>query len=1131
MTKEPLRLRFFPDSLSFHSKERFPIMNSSTIPKTDAIRVLVAEDSRTQAEQLRFLLERKNYSVTLAANGREALAEMRRGKPAILVSDIVMPEMDGYQLCREIKSDPALQDVPVILVTSLSSVHDVIQGLECGADHFIRKPYEEKYLLSRIHYLLENQEFRGSQKVRMGVEIRLSGQNHFITAERQQILDVLISIYEEAIRINDELVVRQQELAESNQTLNGLYRIAENLNHATSEQEVTERVVKWAMEFPGIRAAWILLGEDGGFRLAAVPGLPAAWGEPASRDEPCPCLRKFLDGELRNAINVDGCKLAKLLGENGPDAGCPHASVPLGTGGHPLGILNMVRENGGTFGDDELKTLLGVGNQVGVALMRARLHDRLESLVEQRTAALTAEVAERRRAEMASRVSEARFSGILDIAHDAIISIDPAQRILLFNKGAERVFGYAAQEVIGQNLDILLPETAHERHGRHVADFGASGSAARHVDEYMEVSGRRKNGQLFPAEIALSRLDTGGEIVLTAVLRDITLRKEQETRILRLNRVYAVLSGINMAIVHIRERQALFDEVCRIALEHGGFKTAWVGYADEVSGALRPIAWAGTEQPHLDRLLSFFPLGGGPNPLDKAVREARPLICNDVDADPVMMAWRDEALARGYRAVAIFPLSVEKNVEGIIALHADEAGFFDAAEIRLLEEMTGDVGYALGNIKKEKQLDYLAYYDTLTGLYNRAHFIRSFSDRLAWAGNQGKKAALIVLDIDRFKLVNDSLGYNAGDALLKQVAGRLALAVDDEGLLARGSGNGFAIALFQAEDEAELSRRVNDQVLAALAQPFDIGGQNLRITASAGAAVFPGDGEEAETLFKNAEAALAKAKQSKEKFLFYSQDMNARVFELLSIENKLRKALENEEFFLHYQPKLDLKTSRMCSMEALLRWRDPDLGLVSPAKFIPILEDTGMIVEVGRWVLQAAAGQQRQWLQRGHALVPIAVNVSCIQLQSPDFIGEVEEALKRHELGADTIELEVTESVIMDSAQHSIQILKSLRDMGVNSAIDDFGTGYSSLSYLIRLPITHVKIDRAFIVNMAESSNDLAIVSSVITLAHGLNLKVVAEGVETDEQLKLLKLLKCDEIQGFVYSRPLPAEQIEALLA
>jgi EAL domain-containing protein (putative c-di-GMP-specific phosphodiesterase class I) len=337
------------------------------------------------------------------------------------------------------------------------------------------------------------------------------------------------------------------------------------------------------------------------------------------------------------------------------------------------------------------------------------------------------------------------------------------------------------------------------------------------------------------------------------------------------------------------------------------------------------------------------------------------------------------------------------------------------------------------------------------------------------------------------------------------------------------------MVLSNIREEADVVHFLEKQVTAALSKPFTLEGQELRISARAGIALFPDDGKDADTLFRNAEAALKKSKLSGDKYLFYTPAFNARAAEKLTLENKLRRALEQEQLVLHYQPKVDLKSNQIVGLEALMRWDDPETGLVPPWKFIPLLEETGMIIEAGAWALAQAMTDYRAWQAKGLTAPRVAVNVSQIQLGRKDFVSTIERVV--NSLGGGCgLEIEITESLIMQDVEANIQKLHAIREMGVEVAVDDFGTGYSSLSYIAKLPINALKIDRAFIINMTSNADDRNIVSAIISLAHSLNLRVIAEGVETNEQAKLLRLLKCDEIQGFLFSSGVPAEQIEEFL-
>ena len=528
------------------------------------VEILIAEDSPTQAAQLAHLLEQHGYGVTTATNGREALALLDRCKPTLIISDVLMPELDGYGLCRAIKATEKWKHVPVMLVTTLSDAQDVIRGLECGADNFIRKPYDEKTLLSRVDYLLMNLELRKNQKMQMGVEINLGGQRHFISSERQQILDLLISTYEQAVHINDELKTREKELVHSNQVLNGLYRIAEGLNHAGSEREVVELALERSLELPGIQAIWISLREgEAGFRLAGARNLPPALEAPGAMDGDCACRSRLLSGALDSVTNILECE--RLQKAKGDTRGLLyHASVPLWIDHRTLGVMNLVGPEQGLFNEDERKILYSVGNQLAVALERARLREHLEKSVEERTA-----------------------------------------------------------------------------------------------------------------------------------------------RITRLNRIYAVLSGINTTIVHVLDRQRLFEDACRIAVEEGKFAFAWIGTLDAGTQEVTPVARAGRDDGYLSQinLTAREDVPGNCELTARALAGAAPVVCNDIASDERMTTWRAEALKRGYRSVALFPLFLDGRPIGLFVLYAPEPGVFDEEEMRLLVEMAGDISFALDNLRKEELLE------------------------------------------------------------------------------------------------------------------------------------------------------------------------------------------------------------------------------------------------------------------------------------------------------------------------------------------------------------------------------------------------------------------------------------------
>jgi PAS domain S-box-containing protein len=420
----------------------------------EAAEILIVEDSPTQAEQLSRMLRTAGYRVRVAAHGREALAAMRQRPPTLVVSDVVMPQMDGYALCRAIKADSALRGIPVVLVTMLSDPADVVKALQCGADNFVRKPYEEQYLLARIKIMLMHLELRGKERTRVGVEVYLEGQRHLISAERQQLLDLLVSSYEEAVRAVDELRAKQTALAQSHTWLDGLYRIAREFNAATTVRDVLDRALDGALALPGVRAGWVALRDgDTGMRVVASRNLPPALEAPGALDGDCSCRRLLLSGKLTDTITIPQCeRLQQVGGDTGGLRG--HATVPLRVGERVVGLVNLAGPGHGVFADEALKILRGVGNQASTAIGRAQLIEHLEEEVQRRTDTLAAEVAARRRAEEA----RARLAAVVEATPQFVGTTDPSGRLLYVNAGGRTMLGLGLDEDISGMtiLDLVV---------------------------------------------------------------------------------------------------------------------------------------------------------------------------------------------------------------------------------------------------------------------------------------------------------------------------------------------------------------------------------------------------------------------------------------------------------------------------------------------------------------------------------------------------------------------------------------------------------------------------------------------------------------------------------------------------
>lgn len=624
------------------------------------------------------------------------------------------------------------------------------------------------------------------------------------------------------------------------------------------------------------------------------------------------------------------------------------------------------------------------------------------------------------------------------------------------------------------------------------------------------------------------RDDAGKVVRIAGVSKDVTERKLAQLKITQLTRVDAMLSGINALIARAQKTEELFSAACEIAVDAGGFRMSFIGIVDGNTGKVVVRASAGKGEELLDAVKATLASSeAAPNTMVMtAIREKMAVVANDLHNDRRVLLGA-KYVGAGVCSLAVLPLMVAGDAVGVFVLFSSVTEFFHEAEVNLLREMAANVAFAIDHIKKTEKLDYLAYYDALTGLPNRTLFLDRVSQYIRASATAGAGLSMVALDLERFAQINDQLGRMAGDALLVWGAARLTRMLGDANLLARVGAHHFALLISDEVREDDVSRFLEETTSALREEPFCHEGSVIAVAATFGAARFPDDGVDAESLLKHAEVALKLAKSSGEPFAYFSNEMNARNTQRLALEQQLRIAVAARQFVLYYQPKVDMISGEVVGAEVLIRWQHPDRGLLLPSEFIALAEETGLILQIGSWAIETVCAQQAKWIAAGCRTVPIAVNISWVQLERGDLLQVVRGALAKHSISGRLLDLELTESAIMNDAAAVGVILQGLRALGVGLALDDFGTGYSSLAHLKRFAFDSLKIDRSFVTDITRHAGDAAIATAIIAMAHSLHLKVVAEGVETLGQFNYLRAHGCDEMQGFFFSAAITQEAFE----
>jgi diguanylate cyclase (GGDEF)-like protein/PAS domain S-box-containing protein len=737
----------------------------------------------------------------------------------------------------------------------------------------------------------------------------------------------------------------------------------------------------------------------------------------------------------------------------------------------------------------------------------------------------------RRLAERQIRESEQRLRDIVHTSQDWIWELDAQRRFVFSSEAVSGILGVRVDGVIGGSYGSFV----------HEADRAEFTAALDSLDQgHRTVTGTVTRWQHATGEFRwldgnlLALVGPDGSVCgYRGTHRDITERKNQQERILRLTRMFQMQSGINAAVVRIRERDALLREACRVALQVGGYDHVMISLVDPDGGRAVPWYRLGLHGDSDPRECEVFPISDGTDSdtslIGRALRTGEITISTDLTKTEPPVACREQLLAEGFKSVVALPFSVDGARIGVLSLASKELDQLSDEELLLLQDMIANLSFALQYRQKETAAQYLAYFDALTGLAKRALFCERLDEAMRNRIEPEGAPTIVAFDVMHLSNVNDTFGRHVGDLLLQRVAEQLKHHLEDDTRIGYLGGGTFVLVLPQDESSAEgVTTFLETTVFRDV---FKIEGRAIRASFKSGIARYPLDGEDANTLTQRAEAALKRAKESGEPYLHYQVDMHSELSERLALEHNLRAALDEHQFVLYYQPQVNIATGRIDGVEALLRWNDPQGGLTLPARFLPVLESSGMIVAVGDWVLRQAALDCQRWKRAGLGPIRIAVNVSAQQIRRRAFVDNCLAAASLCTYGGYGLDLEITETGLLHDVEGASRKLRELRTAGMRVAIDDFGTGYSSLGLLSKLPVDLLKIDRTFISGLPEDPASGTLVSSIIGLASAFNLIAVAEGVETAQQLELLRKLRCNHSQGFLHSRPVPVEQLEQMLA
>ncbi|MYM68174.1 EAL domain-containing protein [Pseudoduganella sp. FT55W] len=1058
-------------------------------------RILIIEDNATNMELMVYLLRAFGYTPLSASDGEAGVAAAKRELPDLIICDVHLPKLDGYGVVTALKADPEVRHIPALAVTALAMVGDREKLLEAGFDGYIGKPIEPDTFVSQIESFLQGAVSSPSKNDTATILIvddhvlnreflmtLLSYGGHRLLEAANGVEGLKMVLAEKPdLVISDilmpnmdgyEFVTRMHEHAETADVPVIFYTATYREREAMAVAQSCG--VRWVLPKPSDPEV-ILQTVQEALGLAARE--PMAEGLPSFAPEP-PQEGRFHDIDHKVAEYLDelesSSQLITQFANDTDDSSPENLSRMTQRLSQSLSSLQAVSLR--------LTALIELGIELGA---------------ERDPGALV---------EIGCRVAQ----NICVSKYACIGVLEPGATELSYfaSCGAGMPVRQIAQTpragVLRGLLDQRLPCRINDLNG----DPASIGLPPTHppVHSFLGVpiaSPERTHGWLYLVDkLGADGFSEVDERVAGTVAAQVAVAFENLLLYEEIKRHHAQLTLDMNARIRLDEDLRRF----RLAMDATAdaiflVDRAGMCFVDVNATACRMLGF------ERDDFLKV-----GPN--------------RSLEGDLHKLEELYDKLLAGDQSGAMTELQLHCHDGTPLAVEVQRRTLRSGSSW-ILVAVARDI---TERKEAEQRLLKLAHFDTLTGLPNRSQFYDSLAHSLRQAEEHKWSLAVLFLDVDRFKNVNDTLGHTIGDELLRQFSSRLVDCLRVRDTIGRFGGDEFA-AILMLPDGAQNAIAVVDKIRDSLRRPFDLKGHEVTVTASIGIAVYPDDGAEPDTLIQYADTAMYRAKEAgRDAFRFFTAEMNAQSLARLDLENALRRAIENEEFVLHFQPKVHIDSGRISGAEVLIRWQRPGHGMVSPALFIPLLEETGLIVRVGTWVIHEACRKIAYWGKTNAGAVHLSVNVSGIQF----FVGGLEEevlrAIREHGIAPELLELELTESSLMSNAEETITVLQNLKALGIQISIDDFGTGYSSLAYLKRFPIDKLKIDIAFVREVTSNPDDAAIVLAIINMAHSLKLNVIAEGVEKDAQLSYLRRHGCDEMQGYYFSRPLPADDFEAML-